>query len=75
MVSDYGFDQRKNGPNAHIFRKGNVIERILETAQNDAGLTGQKIIYGLLISPFEADQYLSTLIRNELLIYDNQVRA
>jgi len=56
-------------------RKSNVIEKILVTAQDATGLTEQKIIYSLLVSPFEADQYLSTLLRNELIRYDHKARA
>jgi len=56
-------------------RKSNAIERILETAEDGTGITEQKIIYSLLISPFEADQYLSTMLRNELLKYDNSTGA
>ena len=56
-------------------RKNNVIERILETAEEGTGITAQKIIYSLLVSPFEADQCLSTMLRNDLLKYDNSTGA
>jgi len=56
-------------------RKGNAIERILETAEDGSGITEQKIIYSLLISPFDADQCLSTILRNGLLRYDSSTRA
>ena len=55
--------------------KSNAIERILETAENGTGITEQKIIYNMLISSFEADQYLSTMLRNGLLRYDSSTRA
>lgn len=51
-------------------RKSNAIEKILEIAVDGTGITEKKIIYSLLVSSFEADQYLSTMLRNGLLKYD-----
>jgi len=56
-------------------RKSNAIESILKTAEDGTGITEQKIIYSLLISPFEADQCLSTILRNGLFRYDSSTRA
>lgn len=58
-----------------LSKKSNVIEKLLHTAQDDTGLTEQNIIYSQLVSSFEADQYLSTLLRNELIRYDRKARA
>ncbi|MFY3740866.1 MAG: putative transcriptional regulator [Candidatus Nitrosomirales archaeon] len=47
-----------------------IIERILEAAQGEAGLTERKIMYAFSLPHIEVDLYVSSMIRNELLSYD-----
>lgn len=52
-----------------------IIEWILESAHGEVGLTERKIMHTFSLSSIEADRYLSTLIRNELLTYDIRTDA
>ena len=47
-----------------------IIERILEAAQGEAGLTERKIMYEFSLPNVEVDLFLSTMIRNELITFD-----
>jgi len=52
-----------------------MIERLLEAAQGEAGLTERKIMYEFSLPNIEVDLYLSSMIRNELLSYDNNTNS
>jgi predicted transcriptional regulator len=52
-----------------------IIVRILEAAQGEAGLTERKIMYEFTLPNIEADLYLSSMIRNELLRYDSETSS
>jgi predicted transcriptional regulator len=55
--------------------KTDIIERILEAAQGEAGLIERKIMYEFSLSYIEVDLYLSSMIRNGLLKYNYKTNS
>jgi predicted transcriptional regulator len=47
-----------------------MIEKILEEAQVEAGLTERKIMYLFALPSVDVDLYVSSMMRNGLLHYD-----
>jgi len=53
-----------------ITDRTDVIQQILIEAQAQAGLTDRKIMYQFSLPHFDVDSYLTSMIRNGLLLYD-----
>lgn len=58
--------------NTYFNARTNIIERILETLHNGTGLTEQEMMHRFLISSFEVDQYISILLRSDLVAFDRK---